>query len=102
MTKRVDNEVKRTLESLDNLKSASTDPYFYTRLKGRMEEDSQVRIASKWSLAGTGVVIILNVLFLVGMLSGSTSDTEMIEELAVEYNSAWPSLYNNDLIYENE
>ncbi|MEM6522181.1 MAG: hypothetical protein AAGF85_00175 [Bacteroidota bacterium] len=102
MTKQEDIEIKRTLESLDSLGHASLDAYFYTRLKARMEEDSQTRAAWKWGLAGTFLVIVLNVMFFVPYLSGNTSDIEMIEELAVQYNSEWPSIYNNEMLYENE
>ncbi|MEM7110031.1 MAG: hypothetical protein AAF519_17520 [Bacteroidota bacterium] len=102
MTKQADNEIKKTLESLDKIKAVAPDAFFYTRLKARMEEESRAKVAWKWSLAGTCLVLVLNAMFLMTNLSTSTSETEMIEELAVQYNSEWPSIYNNELLYENE
>ena len=98
----LNREIEKTINSLDNPTPLKTDPYFYSRLKLRMEEESKVATSWKWSLAATVLLVILNATFILNFWPDNAMETDPIEALAGEYSATWPSLYDNDFIYENE
>lgn len=103
MNDKLKREVDKTIDSLDGVAKLKTSPYFYTRLKARMEEQETSWAASwKWSLAGTILVIILNMAVMLNASYSEVSEEEVIEQLAMEYSSQGPSIYNNDLVNESE
>lgn len=103
MSEKLNNEVRKTMESLDNIERLGTDPYFYTRLKARMDlEKSSISMSWKWSLASVVILVILNSIVFLRSWPEYNSEAEAIEMLANEYGNTWPSIYNSDLIYENE
>ncbi|MEL6672712.1 MAG: hypothetical protein AAFR61_10995 [Bacteroidota bacterium] len=61
---RVDQEVEKTLKSLDGLSPPKVDPFFYTRLKARLEAETSPPFLTIHQLrlifAGLCVLLILN------------------------------------------
>ncbi|MEM1406552.1 MAG: hypothetical protein AAGG59_07245 [Bacteroidota bacterium] len=102
MNDKLKREVDKTMGSLDGVTKLKTSPYFYARLKARMEQETSWTASWKWSLAGTMVVIILNVVVMLNYSYSRVSEEEVIEQLAIEYSSEGPSIYNNDLTDESE
>jgi hypothetical protein len=47
--KRIQEEVEKTLESLDGIERAGSNPYLFTRIKARLEKEEK----SFWSMALT-------------------------------------------------
>lgn len=102
MNKETENEIEKTLNSLNDLTGAKTDPYFYTRLTSRVENARASAVYLRWALATTFVVIILNAVFISNYSVLEEAEVDTVETLAVEYGTEWPSLYDNDISYENE
>lgn len=106
---RVEREIQETLSSLDNIDNVEPEPYFYTRLKSRIEESGRLRdpwvvwtpLGGRLVPAVVAAVFILNVLSAFVVLSDSgDSSTELQQEyyeaLAEEYlwsgTSGWLDL----------
>jgi len=56
------------LQSLEQIKEAETDPFFYTRLKARMEKNSEewtFPLKPAWILSLLAVFLFINAFFLV-------------------------------------
>ncbi len=85
MKSEIEKEVQRTLESLDHIQQADPDPYFYSRLKARMEPSVQSGISLYWKL-GFSLLVLFN-LGSFWMLSESTSisSDDEINTLVEEY-----------------
>jgi|AntRauTorcE11897_2_1112592.scaffolds.fasta_scaffold00087_26 hypothetical protein len=94
--KHIEQEVKKTMESLDGIEPATTDAFFYSRLTAKLENrissdiDSQISkdYGFAFSIAAVFLVLVLNLVFI--SQYSSTTDTltnreEVIEELAYEY-----------------
>lgn len=65
--KQPDDEVEKTLRSLDGIERASPPPFFSTRVQARLERRQADRTAVSWvsrpayALATLGLVLMLNV-----------------------------------------
>jgi hypothetical protein len=110
MDKRPDigNKVEKALESLDGIKRAEPQPFFYTRLIGRLQKDQR----NIWELAGSflarpavavvGLCLIL--LFNIGILvqkemSVSNTSTSFSDQLTADDENIFAA--NTTYDYEN-
>jgi hypothetical protein len=95
--KHIDQEVEKTLASLDSIERASTDDFFYSRLSAKIENrhtgsadaDESKDLSFIFSMAAVFLVLVLNVI-LISQYNFTITDTainreEVIEELAYEY-----------------
>lgn len=66
--KNIESEVQKTLEVLDQMKRVEGNPYLYTRLKARLESETETsgqRSAGlSWQLTFTLLVLVINGFFL--------------------------------------
>lgn len=95
---RIEEEVLRTLESLDTIKDIDAGPYFYTRLQARLESSEKVPeswltrhlLGSRLAPALLATVVVINVFTAVMVLQdGSDGQAELrdeyVEAVADEY-----------------
>ena len=103
---RIEKEVDRTLESLEGLSRAEANPYLFTRVKSRLEQDEK----SIWSTAigfiGKPAIAIAAILLLVilnasvALKSGSSprqAGQEAEQIFASEYNLADTAIYDTTI-----
>ena len=103
---KIQQEIERTLQSLDGVKRAEANPFLFTRIKARMaKKDSPwertFSFISKPAIAMAIVLLVMTVngWALLGSNSNNTiSDSANVSELANEYNVV-ASVDNYD--YEN-
>lgn len=62
-------EVERTMESLEGLKRAETDPFFYTRLMARLER-TETNVWNRWMEFLSRPAVSLGLLFLFLLMNG--------------------------------
>lgn len=103
-TNKIDREVRRTLQVLDDLKPATTDDFYFSRLQARMEkESSQQEVSGKmipWAAAAVMLFLILNVLVLNSAApdSSGVADTiteeDLTEWMAADYPAPDMTVYN--------
>lgn len=72
------------LQSLQQMQEAETDPFFYTRLKARMEKNAQgwsLPLKSAWLVSLLAVFLFINAFFLVSQVKQnketSSQDTSL-------------------------
>lgn len=102
---KLQQEIERTLQSLDGIKRAEANAFLFTRIKARMNKKSTgwESIFSFISKPVVAIVIVLIVMGINGWALWSDTGEEIIDngnvsELATEYNSV-ASVNNYD--YEN-
>ena len=95
MDKDVDQEVEKTLESLDGIERLQAKPHFYTRLRIRLEPVEPGIFYWKWALAGMLLILALNTVAYIKFWPGATVDEYAMDQMTVEYNLEWPSLYSD-------
>ncbi len=92
----IEQEVERTLQLADSLDKKKADPYFYTRLKARM--DHAVAPPSWWGalfgkpqvkLASLGLIVVVNAITIYNTfhpsMGSEDSRSEQIETLISDY-----------------
>lgn len=100
-------EIKQTMDSLDDLSRATPGPFFYTRLKARMESEIMDRGAAslyswflqpRWSLAWVTLLLLLNLGAILWTVSKTgDSQPDYIEYLSGEISGVsadYQSFYN--------
>lgn len=58
----IEDEINRTMNSLDDLDHADPGPYFYTRLKARMDRENEGETIQTWVYSwkfGLAVILLL-------------------------------------------
>ena len=87
-------QLEKQLQVLTELKEVGTDDFFYTRLKARMEKDSEstfwaFRLKPVWVMAVLLIMLIFNgwMLFTNLQSSETTSNTNALASLALQYES---------------
>lgn len=96
--KKLNEEVDKTLGSLDGLDRAKAKPFFYTRLTARMEREvvKEPVMRWQWAIATLIIIMVLNGLSYLSFWPSSAEEDE-IEWLAEEYSVEYQDLYNQDL-----
>ena len=94
--KNIEEEVIKTLNSLDGLTEVKVKPYFYTRLMVKMEsKEPQVSLLWNWRIAAMTIVILMNVISLLSLSLESPKETdEAIDLMASEYSLSNTDIYN--------
>ena len=89
------------MSMMDQIGRAPGDPYYYTRLKARMERDLAPRPTPSWALAFACLLLVLNisVAWYTTSDTGSFSATENTETEAYAW-SMGTAVYYEDLVLE--
>ena len=95
MDKHTEQEIEKTLESLDGIKRLQAKPYFYTRLQIRLDRSEANPFHWRWAVAGILLILALNTVAYIKFWPRSTADEYAMDQMAVEYNLEWPSLYSD-------
>ena len=94
----IEEEVSKTLNSLEGISEVSVRPYFYTRLSAKMTRN-EVAHASiwNWSFVAMVLIVLVNVVSLM-TISNDTDDTvDVIDLMASEYSLKNEDIYNTTL-----
>ncbi len=97
-----DKKTDEILSSLDNIQKAEAPDFFYTRLKARMDRESEVPSTRPWilrpvyTLAALVIVLLVNafVLFKENDAKQTTTTVDPMQSIAAEYNLNDNSLYD--------
>jgi hypothetical protein len=89
----IEHRVAETLNVLDGIAPASPRPYFYSRLRARMERGTADKAGAawpapahlRWVLAGVILLILLNTFTALRYMGGLTQDPDIAAELISEY-----------------
>lgn len=95
-------KTEEILNSLDNIHKAAAPDFFYTRLRARMEKESEVPATRPWMLkpvytfAALVIVLVVNalVLFMKNDAKQTTTTVDPMQTIAAEYNLNDNSLYD--------
>jgi len=94
----IEQEIAKTLGSLDDVSAVKVKPYFYTRLSAKMQvKDSQSARLWNWSLAAMTVVILVNVISLLSLWPSVEDTGDAIDLMATEYSLTQTDIYNTTL-----
>jgi hypothetical protein len=63
----IQEEVEKTLNSLDGIKRAEPKPFFYTRLQARMEQQLQSKVSGSWSVRPVYAFATLAIVFMINI-----------------------------------
>lgn len=93
--KNIDREVDKTLNALDGLAPATTDPFFYSRLSAKLENRGQAKeeesfsFAFAFSMAAVIIFLTLNIASISfygnQFVDDEAEQQEFIDEIAYEY-----------------
>lgn len=95
-------KTEEILNSLDTIHKAAAPDFFYTRLRARMEKESEVPATRPWILrpvytfAALVIVLLVNafVLFKENGAKQTTTTVDPMQSIAAEYNLNDNSLYD--------
>lgn len=99
------SEVEKTLNAIDSLPNLDANPFLFTRIKARIENES-IKHAGKVktdfvfkpvTLALLLVINIVTAVYFIGFGSSSTSNTSIVETLKQEYGIAQTQSDNYNL-----
>jgi len=83
----IDDEIERTLQSLEGIKPAEPKPFFYTRLQARMESEFEAKTGFRWrpayAYAALALIITLNAVTIYKVThrsSGGANAEQLVEE----------------------
>ena len=101
----IQQEVEKTLQSLDGVQRAEANPYLFTRIKARMEKNTSWEHISSFvsrpviAFATLLLIMAINafVLFSTGKNEGTGTGEIAVTDIADEYNSSATTIYD----YEN-
>jgi len=103
--KRIQEEVEKTLESLDGIERAGSSPYLFTRIKARLEKEEK----SFWSMALTFIsrpsvavpaivlTILINTAIFFEFRSERVQTPQDEEVFASEYNLSDNTIYESTI-----
>ena len=95
-------KTEEILNSLDNIHKVAAPDFFYTRLRARMEKESEVPATRSWiprpvyTFAALVIVLLMNafVLFKENGVKQTSTTVDPMQSIAAEYNLNDNSLYD--------
>ncbi len=101
----IEKKVEETLSSADHIEKASPGPFFYTRLKGRLENKQSIMFPGKVFISPVlqrvlvAMVVLIfaaNIYTFSRLFSGAMDNASSTDEQALmeEYYPSVPTLYN--------
>jgi hypothetical protein len=92
----LETRVNAALSSLDSVQRATPKPYFYTRVRARLEEQSNpwskvARIMSQpvWAFSAAALFVTLNVLVAFNIDNGNNSDAAKANEIDMAFDTEY-------------
>ncbi|MDN5204761.1 hypothetical protein QQ008_25450 [Fulvivirgaceae bacterium BMA10] len=106
--KKIKKEVEETLKSLDNIKGAQVDPFFYGRVMARIESEKEEKQQSNnWFLnmnvgiAATICMILINTYVVVDFINSArnniSEEDSYLESFADDYNLTVNTFYDQNM-----
>ncbi len=103
--KRIEEEVKKTLNILDNLENVEDNPFLFTRIKSKLERAGQTeKYSTKTFVAKWGLILLLFAFNVFTIFNNefstyeSTTDTQQyLQELGKEYNLYETNYYSYNI-----
>lgn len=84
-----EEEAERTLQSLEGIRRAEPNPFFYTRLQTRMEQKFVKKTGWQWRpvyvYAALGLVLLLNFATIYTLTHTNAENTSTADTFANEY-----------------
>ncbi|MEX2602916.1 MAG: hypothetical protein WD361_01875 [Gracilimonas sp.] len=107
--KHINEEVEKTMQSLDGIDPAKTDPFFYSRLSAKLDHRNKPEFEpeSSWSFGFTfafaALLLIMSInLMFISQYQQQLNEQELVngqeqwmEELAYDYQAFDQSYYEN-------
>ncbi len=89
-----EEQINKTLDALKEMRQAEPPPFFYTRLKARMERELEQKPELRWALKPAFVIpvlvltVALNVTTVLQFkdVNSNTAETSAADTFAQEYN----------------
>ena len=103
----IEEEIQKTLDSVDGIKRVEGNPFLYTRLQERLNSNRESNVANKsflspiWQFALVAFLLIANVYVLLQSDYSNTQNTTTIEDVATEYDLT-SSEDDTELAYYND
>lgn len=76
------------LQSLEGIQQVGVSPFFYTRLKGRMQQHATPRLQPSFAIILLTVSLAINIFFLSGIFNQPQHNTSPAQAFAKTYNLA--------------
>ena len=98
--KKIEHEIEKTLGMFERKEAISSNPYFYTRVKQRIDEKSK----NEFSVFGVlkpaffTLLVVLNLTTAIDSTNGTETDSELVDILKSDFNL--DSDNNESLIFE--
>jgi len=98
----IQEQVDKTLESLDGIQRASANPFLFTRIQARLQKEETnfwsqafaLMSRPKVAFAGVAIAIMINAIVLFESRSESVKNTQDDEQVfASEYNLSTSTIY---------
>lgn len=84
-----EEEIERTLQSLEGIQPAEPNPFFYTRLQARMEQKFVKKTGWQWrpvyAYAALGLVLLLNFTTIYTLTHTPTKKSSSADSFVDEY-----------------
>jgi hypothetical protein len=101
---KIEQEVEKTLASLDSLQPAEMPPFFYTRLQARLSAKQHSMLVlipdflqrPVWVIAGLATMIIVNIAIITSLSSVSSHESNYAQSFAAEYQLLSESFYDSN------
>jgi len=85
---KIDEEVRKTMTSLDRLDRLEGNPFLFTRIKAKLDENPKqtvFRLAGALQIALVVALLVVNVISISKKVDSSFGEEKMIESIASEY-----------------
>lgn len=107
--KHIENEVSKTLASLDNIQKASPKPFLYTRIMAKMEKKLKVPSSAyelkpvyrRIVLASLVILVAFNIFTATIYLGGNVTSTTESSQEELYFDQYYPTLTTIDNMEQN-
>lgn len=101
----IQQEVEKTLQSLEGVQRAEANPYLFTRIKARMQKNTSWELISSFvsrpivALATLLLVMIINALVVLSSGNNEGNGTEIaVTDIAEDYKLATSTNYEYEIV----
>jgi len=95
---KIEEEVRKTMESLDRLDRVEGNPFLFTRIKAKLKDDQEPKtfqLAGVLQIAMVGALLIVNLISLNKKVEASIGEDVILESMANDYGlQSSESIYN--------
>ncbi len=104
----IENEVEKTLDSLNNFKKITTDPFFYTRLMVRLEKENEPHWITqifeyRWlKPVFITLIILINIIAVVEFTYYNNEIARVNNNLIIDFTQNYNNTTTDYLVYTAE